>query len=97
MELGVGELAGLGRVMAGAASGRDTRKIAPVTSHKLHGEPCTGLAFCEEGADGVRGWSGQTMDQTQTREGVTARVGNEPSQAGHNMPPRSASLAVCEF
>ena len=49
MELGVGELAGLGRVMAGAASGRDTRKIAPVTSHKLHGEPCTGLAFCEEG------------------------------------------------
>ena len=45
MELGVGELAGLGRVMAGAASGRDTRKIAPVTSHKLHGEPCTGLAL----------------------------------------------------
>ena len=49
MEMGVGRLAGPGRVMAGAASGRDTRRIAPVMSHQLHGEPCTGLAFCEEG------------------------------------------------
>ena len=47
MELGVGEPRLDAMARGGARQGH--WKIAPVTSHKLHGEPCTGLAFVRRG------------------------------------------------
>ena len=99
MELGVGELAGPGRVMAGAASGRDTRKIAPVTSHKLHGEPCTGLAFCEEGVLTACGGGVVKLWTRPKRARVTTprekpRKRTEPGGAQHAAAKRYESQSV---
>ena len=40
---------GDGRVVARAASSRSTPFIAPASAHVLHDEPCTGVAFVDEG------------------------------------------------
>ena len=44
-----GDVFGDGRLVAPAASSGSTPLIAAASSHVLHGEPCTGLAFVDEG------------------------------------------------